>query len=110
MRSGLSDILSPCVLTPSVLNVIVTASPSVLFVADLLHPIDNFAIETFLNGNVGHCRMPANQTCSDSKPVTPATSRPHLDSTVAALAFNRLAQETFEKHDCAQGTHPERLW
>jgi len=54
--------------------------------------------------------MPANQTCSDSKPVTPATSRPHLDSTVAALAFNRLAQETFEKHDCAQGTHPERLW
>ena len=25
----------------------------------------------------------------------------HLDSTVAALAFNRLAQETFEKHDCA---------
>jgi len=26
---------------------------------------------------------------------------PHLDSTVAALAFNRVAQETFEKHDCA---------
>jgi hypothetical protein len=35
---------------------------------------------------------------------------PHLDSTVAALAFNRLAEETFEKHDCAEGTHPGRLW
>ena len=30
---------------------------------------------------------------------------PHLDSTVAALAFNRLAQEEFEKHDCATGTN-----
>jgi len=29
---------------------------------------------------------------------------PHLESTVAALAFNRLAQETFEKHKC--GTEP----
>ena len=26
---------------------------------------------------------------------------PHLESTDAALAFNRLAQETFEKHTCA---------
>ena len=26
---------------------------------------------------------------------------PNLESTVAALAFNRLAQDTFEKHDCA---------
>ncbi len=26
---------------------------------------------------------------------------PRLDSTVATLAFNRVAQETFEKHDCA---------
>ena len=26
---------------------------------------------------------------------------PRLDSTVAALAFNRVAHETFEKHDCA---------
>jgi hypothetical protein len=26
---------------------------------------------------------------------------PRLESTVAALAFNRVAQETFEKHDCA---------
>jgi hypothetical protein len=25
---------------------------------------------------------------------------PHLDNTVATLAFNRLAQETFDKHDC----------
>jgi len=25
---------------------------------------------------------------------------PHLDSTVATLAFNRLAQESFEKHNC----------
>jgi hypothetical protein len=25
---------------------------------------------------------------------------PHLDSTVAALAFNRTAQEDFEKHRC----------
>jgi hypothetical protein len=27
---------------------------------------------------------------------------PRLESTVAALAFNRLAQETFEKHSCIQ--------
>jgi hypothetical protein len=25
---------------------------------------------------------------------------PRLDSTVATLAFNRVAQETFEKHQC----------
>jgi hypothetical protein len=25
---------------------------------------------------------------------------PRLDSTAAALAFNRHAQESFEKHDC----------
>ncbi len=25
---------------------------------------------------------------------------PRLESTVAALAFNRLAQQTFDKHDC----------
>ena len=25
---------------------------------------------------------------------------PHLDSTVAALAFNRVAQESFDEHDC----------
>jgi len=35
-------------------------------------------------------------------------SPPYLDSTVAALAFNRLAHETFEKHDCA--VHRERSW
>jgi len=29
---------------------------------------------------------------------------PRLDSTVAALAFNRVAQEDFEKHDCARNT------
>jgi hypothetical protein len=33
---------------------------------------------------------------------------PHLESTVAALAFNRLAQETFEKHNCADSTHQGR--
>ena len=27
---------------------------------------------------------------------------PRLESTVAALAFNRLAQETFAKHACTQ--------
>jgi len=27
---------------------------------------------------------------------------PPLDSTVAALAFNRVAQEDFDKHSCAQ--------
>jgi hypothetical protein len=26
---------------------------------------------------------------------------PRLESTVAALAFNRLAQETFDKHQCS---------
>lgn len=29
---------------------------------------------------------------------------PHLDSTVAALAFNRVAQEEFEKHQCSAAT------
>jgi hypothetical protein len=31
---------------------------------------------------------------------------PRCDTTVAALAFNRVAQETFEKHNCA--AHPSR--
>jgi hypothetical protein len=30
---------------------------------------------------------------------------PRLESTVAALAFNRVAQEGFERHACAPGTH-----
>jgi len=29
---------------------------------------------------------------------------PHLNSTVAALAFNRVAQEDFQQHDCARST------
>ena len=33
---------------------------------------------------------------------------PRLESTTAALAFNRLAQETFEKHNCADSTHQDR--
>ena len=32
----------------------------------------------------------------------------HLESTVAALSFNRLAQETFEKHNCADSIHQDR--
>lgn len=31
----------------------------------------------------------------------------HLDSAVAALAFNRVAQEEFQKHDCATSTNAE---
>jgi hypothetical protein len=34
---------------------------------------------------------------------------PRLDSTVAALAFNRVAQDTFEKHDCPHNTQPQSL-
>jgi hypothetical protein len=34
---------------------------------------------------------------------------PRLDSTVAALAFNRMAQETFEKHDCTRDTQTQNL-
>ena len=34
---------------------------------------------------------------------------PHLESTVAALAFNRLAQETFEKHICAETGHDRQI-
>jgi hypothetical protein len=30
---------------------------------------------------------------------------PRLESTVAALTFNRIAQENFEKHTCSQSTH-----
>jgi hypothetical protein len=33
---------------------------------------------------------------------------PRLESTVAALSFNRLAQETFEKHNCADRIHQDR--
>jgi hypothetical protein len=29
---------------------------------------------------------------------------PRLESTVAALAFNRVAQEGFDKHDCTGST------
>jgi hypothetical protein len=31
-------------------------------------------------------------------------SAPHLESTVAALGFKRLAHETFEKHNCVENT------
>jgi hypothetical protein len=31
----------------------------------------------------------------------------HLESTVAALAFNRAAQEGFEEHNCKASTHGE---
>jgi hypothetical protein len=34
---------------------------------------------------------------------------PHLDSTVAALAFNRLAQADFERHNCAQSANGETV-
>jgi len=30
---------------------------------------------------------------------------PRLESTVAALTFNRIAQENFEKHTCTQDAH-----
>ena len=30
---------------------------------------------------------------------------PRLESTVAALAFNRVAQDNFEKHQCAVEIH-----
>jgi len=33
---------------------------------------------------------------------------PRLESTSAALAFNRLAQDPFEKHNCADSTHQDR--
>ena len=33
---------------------------------------------------------------------------PRLESAVAALAFNRLAPEIFEKHTCADGIHQDR--
>jgi hypothetical protein len=32
---------------------------------------------------------------------------PRLETTVAALAFNRLAQEDFEIHDCTSGPRGE---
>jgi hypothetical protein len=32
---------------------------------------------------------------------------PLLESTVAALAFNRVAQEDFEKHACVHGAQGE---
>ena len=34
---------------------------------------------------------------------------PHLDSTVAALAFNRNAQESFEKHRCDDSAHTAHI-
>jgi hypothetical protein len=32
---------------------------------------------------------------------------PRLESTVAALAFNRLAQESFDQHVCTRAAHRE---
>ena len=32
---------------------------------------------------------------------------PRLESTVAAIAFNRVAQDEFRKHDCATGSNAE---
>lgn len=29
---------------------------------------------------------------------------PHLETTVAAISFNRVAQDTFERHDCASSS------
>src|SRR5438552_1252858 len=34
---------------------------------------------------------------------------PHLESTVAALAFNCLAQDTVEKHICAETGHDRQI-
>jgi hypothetical protein len=34
---------------------------------------------------------------------------PRLESTVAALAFNRSAQDGFEKHDCVSTAHKPRV-
>jgi hypothetical protein len=40
----------------STLNYQPSTSPAVLFVADSFHPIDHFAVERFLNGDVRHGR------------------------------------------------------
>jgi len=40
-------------------------------------------------------------------PTARGITAPHLESTVAALAFNRLTQESFEKHNCAASTRQE---
>jgi hypothetical protein len=34
---------------------------------------------------------------------------PRLESTVAALAFNRVAQESFDQHACAQDASREAI-
>ena len=34
---------------------------------------------------------------------------PRLESTFAVLAFNRVAQEGFDPHGCAQRTQPETM-
>ena len=41
-------------------------------------------------------------------PLHLGITAPRLEGTRAALAFNRLAQETFEKHNCADSTHQVR--
>lgn len=43
--------------------------------------------------------------CSD---CTWGFTAPRLESTVAALAFNRLAQEGFEQHDCTGSRSQEQ--
>ena len=40
--------------------------------------------------------------CSD---CTWGMTAPRLESTVAALTFNRVAQEDFEKHACVHNAH-----
>jgi hypothetical protein len=73
----------------------------VLLVADLLHPVDDLAVELFLNGDMGHGRgrhgaMPMLLTRRASDHVTRSN---HLDWTAPAL-YEAAAR----RHD--QGSDP----
>ena len=54
-----------------------TASQLILFVADVLHPIDNLAVQSFLNGDVSHSRG----RCSPVPMLLPRREPNHISGT-----------------------------
>lgn len=71
----------------AIISLVILTTPLVLFVADLLHPVDRLAIELFLNGDMGYGRglhgtMPMLFTRRDPNHVTRMN---FLDRAIPAL-------------------------
>src|ERR1700722_14770058 len=74
-------------------------SPSVLFVADVLHPIHRLAVQPFLNGDVRHGRR-------RRSPVPVLLSRREPDP---ISGVNLLDRAALPLHPSAAGRHNKRL-